>query len=220
MNENRLKYDDWLDKLEGKSSRDKNDRGGHTVRGMIQSDADKYCEMKMLPHMEIGEATDAQLDEMRYMIYWVPMGCHLLEAPLDWLMYQWGLLQSGAAPLGLQRVVGVKQDGNIGPLTVKAAEECGLGSVAVSLLNEQVDSLNKVVASSNKRVLKWLTDNPKMKVEDAPFDQRQFALGWVNRCQVAANMCGVDWRPDQAAQAWAVQQTAGFKAKMKPLAVA
>ena len=207
----------WLDDLEGRGTTNhKEDRGALTRRGMIQSDADRYCDWKGIPRRSVMDLTEDQLEEVRVVVYFIPLGCAVLPEPLDWLLYQWGLLQEGAAPKGLQRAVGVSPDGNIGPVTVKAVEACGAKTVSSLLLDNQVSSCRGVVERSNERVATWLKSLEGGAQNSKPQDQRAFALGWVNRCTKAASLCGLDWKPLPQELAWAEAQTADYKGGKPP----
>lgn len=206
----------WLDLLEGFKSDDSNDRGGLTIWGHTQGDLDEYCDLKMLPRKPISDLTETDKQAIRMELYWLPMKCHLLGLPLSWLLFQWGFLQRGAAPRGLQKVVGCQQDGAIGNVTIAAVKDCGNAAVSSLLLDEMVQHLRELVERSNQRMVAWLAQKPGRQVKTYDDDQREFMLGWVNRASKAAYLCGHDWIVQPWQLAWAKEQDADFEAGNPP----
>ena len=88
------------------------------------------------------ELTRVQLDEMTYSDfaafyrreYWSPNGCDVLPWPLSLLVFDGEVNEGGKGAEALQAALGVRQDGDIGPVTLAAAAKCDAMAVAARAL--------------------------------------------------------------------------------------
>lgn len=203
------------DILEGGAGDDPNDRGGLTARGgWTQEDYDGYRARKGLPSQPVTLATDEERQDCYWSEYWLPSGCHLLAAPLDFILYQRVLNMNAAYSVAdLQEIVGCKVDFCVGPFTAKACEAYGWALAAQNLLTAQAQAYKSIVIHSNTGLKEWANEGRRGK---QPADQRSFGPGWINRCTHAAALVKLAWAPDQAIVAFMNAQHANFKAGIVP----
>jgi lysozyme family protein len=85
------------------------------------------------PELDIPNLTPAQAAAIREQNYWVPVRGEILPAGLDLMVYDQAVNSgNGRAAMLLQAVLGVAQDGGVGPHTLAAVT----ASDPVSLINQ------------------------------------------------------------------------------------
>jgi lysozyme family protein len=113
------------------------DPGGRTNMGITQKVYEKYLgrpateqEMK---DMKIGDARNIYMEN-----YWDKVKGDDLPNGVDFSVFDWAV-NSGVsrASKALQRIVGVTDDGVIGPITVKKTHDCDPEKVILSLSDER-----------------------------------------------------------------------------------
>jgi lysozyme family protein len=102
-----------IERIEGGYVNDPQDPGGATNFGISQS---------AYPNVDIAALTEAQAVQYYYDDYWVPSGAGLMPRGLDLWLFD-GAINHGVheAVVMLQGVLGVTQDGKIGPATAAAS---------------------------------------------------------------------------------------------------
>jgi len=101
---------------------DDNDPGGNTNYGVTQALWDDYVNR----YFVFGTLQDAgkfDLQEVLYQSCWLSNNCEKLPAGVDVMVADMGMVAGSVASAKLlQRVLNVKADGIIGPITLAAAE--------------------------------------------------------------------------------------------------
>ena len=109
-------------KWEGGWFNHKRDPGGPTMRGVIQRVYDGWRDSNGLPRRSVREIEDHELRDIYRRNYWDQIRGDELPAGVDLAVFDFAV-NSGPnrAAKYLQRVLGVKVDGHIGPATIGAA---------------------------------------------------------------------------------------------------
>ncbi len=107
---------------EGGNDDDAQDMGGRTSRGILQTEYDAYRSRNGLARRDVWTASDAEVREIYKTEYWDVLHCDELPAGVDYAVFDFGVNSGvGRSAKELQKVLGVAQDGKIGPITIKAA---------------------------------------------------------------------------------------------------
>lgn len=108
---------DWIIRAEGGLSADPNDRGGLTKYGISQT---------AYPDVDIEALTEADARLIYERDYWLHCRCADLPIGVDQVVLDGAVLMGvSAVSKQLQRALGVKVDGRIGPKTIMAAQKAG-----------------------------------------------------------------------------------------------
>lgn len=110
-------------KEEGGYSNDPRDPGGATNFGIIQRVYDDYRKRLGLPARAVKLIDESEVKAIYQASYWSLAKCDLLPDGVDYVVFD-GAVNSGVGQSAkwLQRALGVKADGIIGPATIAAAE--------------------------------------------------------------------------------------------------
>lgn len=151
---------------EGGYSNHKADRGGATNRGVTQVTYDTWRVNNGLPRNPVSGISGDEVEAIYRAGYWLPSGADDLVAPLDLCLFD-AAVQHGAgrAVKWLQRVVGARQDGAVGPQTF----------VATALLIER-DGLYAVLDYYME-----IRDGYYHEIVTNDPSQAVFLKGWMNR---------------------------------------
>lgn len=134
------------------------DPGGATNKGVTQYTYNAYRKSRGLPARSVREITSDELSTIYRTRYWDAVKGDWLPAGLDYAVYDFGVNSGPRRAIEfLQRVLGVDDDGELGPKTLKAAETAN----AADVINALCD-----------RRLAWLKTLKTWKV---------FGKGWSNR---------------------------------------
>lgn len=153
-------------KAEGGFSNHPHDTGGKTNKGIIQRVYDKYRDDRQEDRRCVSEISDEEVEDIYYNEYWVPGKCYKFPWPLCAVHFD-GCVNTGVGQAGkfLQRAVGTKDDGAIGPKTIMAYEEkvndVGVDAIVQSILEQREGFYDLLVCK-----------NPT---------QKSFIKGWNNR---------------------------------------
>lgn len=159
-------------KWEGNWSDHPHDPGGKTMKGVLQRVYDPWREKNGLPRRSVRLIEDHEVEAIYRENYWNLVRGDELPVGLDLCVFDFGV-NSGPARSAryLQTVLGVKIDGVIGPVTLKAAADA--------------DPLETVKALMAER-RKFLKQIPYGAV---------FIKGWLRRCagieQACVEACGL-----------------------------
>jgi lysozyme family protein len=153
-------------KIEGGFTDDAADSGGETNLGITHEEYDRYRLKHGLPTQSIRLISMQEARDIYLQSYWVEGKCTAMEWPVSLAHFD-ACVNTGnrqAAKL-LQRAIGAKDDGMIGPMTLqKLSEECeNDGTIAVALH----------IADKRRDFYGALT-------EQEP-SQMCFLKGWLNR---------------------------------------
>lgn len=114
---------DWIIRAEGGLSADPNDRGGLTKYGISQT---------AYPDLDIEALTEADARLIYERDYWLPCRCADLPVGVDQVVLDGAVLMGiKAVSKQLQRALGVRMDGHIGPKTIAAAQQAGAKIIPV-----------------------------------------------------------------------------------------
>lgn len=153
---------------EGGYSNHPNDPGGVTLNGIIQRVYNAWRRKKGLsgkrltPAMNGSGSWNRERDAIYRENYWLPIKCPTLEPGVDAALYDYGV-NSGTrrAAKVLQRMVGVKVDGRVGPITIAAANR------------RDPEALVKAICAEREAFFRWLAANKK--------GMNVFLRGWLRR---------------------------------------
>lgn len=125
-------------------SMDPNDPGNWTGGrcGIGQLKGTKYgISAATYPHLDIADLTLEQAKALYHRDFWKAAQCDLLQWPLSLCVFD-GAVQHDPVDARklLQKAVGARQDGHIGPQTLSAAQKAGgWREAAVRYLNTRLD---------------------------------------------------------------------------------
>lgn len=122
-------------KYEGGYSDHPQDPGGATMRGVTQAVYDDWRKTNKLPTQSVRNISDAEVAAIYKNLYWDRISGDLLPAGVDFAVFDFAV-NSGVsrAAKTLQAVVGVTQDGVIGPATIQATKTY----VAMTVTNKRL----------------------------------------------------------------------------------
>jgi lysozyme family protein len=116
-------FDHCLDMLlqhEGGFVNHPKDPGGMTNLGVTRATYEQYMG-RGVTEAEMRALTVADVAPIYKAEYWDKARCDDLPSGLDWAVFDWGVNSGMSRPVkALQRIVGVKPDGGIGPQTLRA----------------------------------------------------------------------------------------------------
>ena len=107
---------------EGGLDDDPHDHGGRTAHGIIQREYDGFRARHNLPRQDVWKITPAEYTEIYHDRYWMPW-CDRLPAGVDYAFFD-ACVNAGPAQAArtLQRALGIRADGNMGDVTLAAAQ--------------------------------------------------------------------------------------------------
>lgn len=106
---------------EGGFSNDPQDPGGATMMGITRATLAEW-RGEPVDVEDVRSLTEEEAREIYRARYWNPLRCDSLPAGIDLMVFDFGVNAGpGAAARMLQRAVGVRADGAIGPMTLAAA---------------------------------------------------------------------------------------------------
>ena len=162
-------------KAEGGYTNHPADRGGPTNKGILQREYDQYRRLKGLPAADVRDILNAEVEEIYLHDYWLSGRCDRMPWPVSLAHFD-ACVNTGVAQASkfLQRTVGTRSDGLIGPLT--------LGALTAELKREAPGALAQRLARQRIRFYRQL-------VERDP-EQRAFLKGWLNRVTKVEQLLG------------------------------
>jgi lysozyme family protein len=123
MKENYAKCLAQVLKYEGGYVDHPKDPGGPTNKGVTQAVYDSWRKANNLLTQSVRNISDSEVDAIYRQEYWAPISGDDLPAGIDFAVFDYAV-NSGVsrAAKTLQSVVGVTQDGVIGPATIQATK--------------------------------------------------------------------------------------------------
>jgi len=101
-----------------------NDPGGATNKGVTQRTFDSWRLRAGKPRADVRTITDEEVHAIYAVDYWLAARCDTLPAPLDLVTFDTAVnMGVGRAVRFLQRLGGVAEDGDFGPLTRQAVAD-------------------------------------------------------------------------------------------------
>jgi lysozyme family protein len=157
-------------KWEGGWSNHKDDPGGPTMRGVIQRVYDAWRKRNGLPRRSVRQIEEHELQAIYRENYWQLVRGDELPSGVDLCVFDYGVNSGPSRSIShLQEVLGVKVDGNMGPVTLDAVNAA-----------DPVEIVNKLCARRRKFLRQIKT-------------YHVFGKGWERRVdgveQVACAMC-------------------------------
>lgn len=145
-----------------------NDRGGATNKGVTQRRYDEYRASIGLPLQDVKNITNEEVTAIYKKYYWIPARCDRMPPPLDLMLFDAAVNHGPSRAVKmLQRVLGVTEDGIVGPKTLAALDEDvaahGVEWVCQQFLQEREAFYRRIV--------------------DADAAQKVFLKGWLARVE-------------------------------------
>ena len=153
-------------KAEGGYTNHPADRGGPTNKGILQREYDQYRRRKGLPAADVRDILNAEVENIYLHDYWLAGRCDRMPLPVSLAHFD-ACVNTGVTQAAkfLQRTVGTRSDGLIGPLT--------LGALTAELKREAPEALAGRLARQRIAFYRQL--------EQRDPEQRVFLQGWLNR---------------------------------------
>ncbi|WP_075322587.1 glycoside hydrolase family 108 protein [Acidithiobacillus albertensis] len=154
--------------IEGGFSDNPNDHGGPTNFGVTQATWDAYCQAQGLPSSDVANIVILDAASVYQWGYWDAGFCGQMPLQLGVAHFDWCVNHGvGGAAITLQAALGVYQDGDIGPITLRAANSCDVWPT----------------------VTKYLALREQWYQDDAAANpsQQEFLQGWLNRVDLLRN---------------------------------
>lgn len=147
---------------EGGYSNNSSDPGGATNKGITQKVYNTYRESKSLPIQSVKLITDDEVYDIYFNNYWKPSNLEILDDANLILQILDMCINSGVRTSIkiLQRLIGVTDDGKIGPKTARAISEY-VGDIVTDFMNKRKLFYTLLVRAK-----------PELKI---------FLKGWTNR---------------------------------------
>ena len=161
-------------KAEGGYTNHPADRGGPTNKGILQREYDQYRRRNGLPAADVRDILNAEVENIYLHDYWLAGRCDRMPWPLSLAHFD-ACVNTGVTQAAkfLQRTVGTRSDGLIGPIT--------LGALKSLLEREPPGALAERLARQRISFYRELAKRDP--------EQRVFLQGWLNR--VGALMAAV-----------------------------
>lgn len=148
--------------FEGGWSNHSGDRGGATHYGVTQAAYDAWRTTTGQPRRPVELISDDEVRAVYRDDYWAPCRCDELPEPLARAVFDMAV-NSGAwnAKIALQRALGVKADGVVGPVTLASAAASDVKAMVLRFLKKRAAYIQDVIYAQPADV--------------------QFLEGWINR---------------------------------------
>lgn len=146
---------------------------GGTYSGITQATYDHYRAFCGLTLQSVGDISQSEISEIYYRNYWLPLYCQQLPDGIDFAVFQAGVNQGvGTAAKMLQRIVGAKVDGYVGPQTIARVQAYvtanGTQALADAYFAAQKATYSAVIAANPDKEIYW--------------------QGWLNRIESTSAM--------------------------------
>lgn len=135
----------WTLAHEGGWSNHPKDPGGATMRGVTQRVYTAYRERVGKPNQSVRFIEPAEILDIYKAQYWDALRCDDLPTGVDYAVFDFGV-NSGVSRAAkyLQRILGVKQDGVIGEMSIKAANMADPGFIVDKLCEDRMAFLRRL----------------------------------------------------------------------------
>jgi lysozyme family protein len=155
-------------KAEGGYTNHPSDRGGPTNKGILQREYDQYRRRKGLPAADVRDILHAEVADIYLHDYWLAGRCDRMPWPVSLAHFD-ACVNVGVAQAAkfLQRTVSARDDGVVGPLTLRA--------LTSALERESPGALAAWLARQRVPLYRHLAKRDP--------EQRVFLSGWLNRLE-------------------------------------
>ena len=155
-------------KAEGGYTNHPADRGGPTNKGILQREYDQYRRRKGLPAADVRDILNAEVADIYLHDYWLAGRCDRMPWPVSLAHFD-ACVNTGVTQAAkfLQRTVGTRSDGLIGPLT--------LGALTAAVERESAGALAGRLARQRIAFYRQLAKTDP--------EQLVFLKGWLNRLE-------------------------------------
>jgi lysozyme family protein len=155
-------------KAEGGYTNHPSDRGGPTNKGILQREYDQYRRDNGLPSADVRDILNPEVEDIYLHDYWLAGRCDRMPWPVSLAHFD-ACVNTGVTQAAkfLQRTVGTRDDGLIGPLT--------LGALKLVLAREAPGALAERLARQRIAFYRELAKRDP--------EQRAFLKGWLNRVE-------------------------------------
>ena len=159
---------DFVLAREGGYGTNPKDRGGSTNKGVTQKTYSTWRMSRGMSALPVMNISDNEVYEIYESQYWGKVRADSLPQPLDLCVFDAAVQHgTGTAAKWLQRIVGVQQDGAIGPKTLLAVTQTvdrdGVASMVEYYMTLRDDFYHAIVENDASQVI--------------------FLRGWMNRMQ-------------------------------------
>jgi len=162
--------------VEGGYTDDPVDRGGATNKGITQREYTEWLRLNHLPKRKVADILDADVREIYWSEYWLAGRCDRMPWPVCWAHFDACVnVGIGQAAKFLQRALGCKDDGAIGPRTLEALRGA-IESEAPRVLAERL-------VAQREPFYRRLAANEE--------PQQRFLGGWLNRVENLKTASGI-----------------------------
>jgi lysozyme family protein len=153
-------------RFEGGLSDHPDDPGGRTMKGVTQKVYDRWRAKRGKPQKDVAKITDDEVEEIYRIQYWRLVSGDDLPEGIDAAVFDYAVNSgAGRAIQDLQRVLGIRPDGNPGAVTIDAAMAADAEKVIVSLCARRLAFM--------QRLKTWTT----------------FGRGWTRRVNAVQTTC-------------------------------
>lgn len=147
---------EWLLEEEGGFSNHPADTGGATMYGVTQATYNSWRKALKRTQQPVKKITHDEAFNLYKAMYWDEAGCDKLPWPISYMVFD-AAVNSGPsrAVKWLQEAVKVKQDGIIGPKTLKAIEDetaKGDGVLIYRLIDARVKFLTNLIKNKPSQI--------------------------------------------------------------------
>jgi lysozyme family protein len=159
-------------KWEGGFVNNPNDPGGATNQGITQAVYDNWRARQGAPSQSVQLISSTEVQAIYESGYWLPARCDLLDTPLHLVQFDTAVnMGVGRSVRFLQQAVNCGVDGDFGPGTQAAVQQCDQGQTVINYCNER------------EAYYRALTQkNPKLA---------EFLAGWLNRLNALRKEAGL-----------------------------
>lgn len=153
-------------RFEGGLSDHPDDPGGRTMKGVTQKVYDRWLAKRGKPQKDVAKITDDEVEEIYRLQYWRLVAGDDLPEGIDAAVFDYAVNSgAGRAIQELQRVLGIRPDGNPGAVTIDAAMAADAEDVIVALCANRLAFM--------QRLKTWST----------------FGRGWSRRVNAVREAC-------------------------------
>lgn len=134
-------------KWEGGWSNHKDDTGGPTMRGVIQRVYDAWRKRNNLPRRSVRAIEEAELQAIYRENYWQLVRGDELPEGVDLCVFDYGVNSGPSRSVShLQEILGVKVDGNMGPVTIDAVNAADPVDIVKKLCDRRRKFVRQIVS--------------------------------------------------------------------------
>lgn len=175
------------------------DHAGRTSRGIVQSTADGYFKKRGLPTKSVESLSDDEVKKIYKEDFYVAPGFDKLPDKVSGVVFDYGV---NAGPVtatkALQRSVGAKADGVIGPKTLEAINSHIKKHGEKDILQKVIDDrskYNKSLIENNPKTYKKYEDGWKDRINKIKSEFDLSALNPFSVKEASADEMKLDLRP-------------------------